>query len=276
MSDSQTIQTQGAIIPPPINEHGRVDTSSYLQQLLVGYQVAALFMQVIAMPGEVLIRRKFGERYLDPLMVLLGFAGIFILGASGSLLSRGTANSLFLFAFLYLGLAVLHRLAILHRDLKGQTWHSQSAGLSYPVLTLPARLAGNLAGRFVPVSRLGTAYRGRLEAMVAEYVHMFVEPLLIGMAGLAMVEHEIMVGELFPLIAIGMLVKNVLHYHMERTRVLDTIDASIETEHRADVLTGAKGPEEAQGYRVSGVRLPSRAFAFRRNLESHNEESDGR
>ena len=209
--------------PPPINEYGRIDTGSYLKYLTYVYAVVILIVQVVAMPGEVLLRRRFGERYLDPMMVLLGFVGIFVLGAGGI----GESDySVIVFAFVYIVVAILHRLAIFHRDLKGETWHSQSSGLSWSIVTLPAKLAGGIIGRLAPGS-LGEGYRERLRAMVVEYVHIFVEPVLISLAAAAFTRLDIGLGIILPLISAAMLVRGVLQYHLDRTRMLDIIDSAI-------------------------------------------------
>ena len=254
MQRAEQIEQSPIFAPPPINDYGRIDVGSYLRYLMYAYQFFILILQAIAMPGEVLVRRRFGERYLDPLMIMLGFGGIFIL-ALGRSLSQNTDHSLLMFANAYIGIVIIHRIAIFHRDLKGETWHSQSSGLSWPILTLPARMAGSLIGR-LPPSHLGEGYRERLRALVTEAVHIFVEPMLVAMAATAMARWGIELAVVFSAVSGAMLTKNVLQYHMERTRMLDVVDAAIEGEHRLDVLTGAKGPEEAQGYKVSGVRLP--------------------
>lgn len=249
-------QPKPPIVLPPINEYGRVDSASYLKLLTKTYGFAMLLIQVFAMPGEVLLRRRFGERYLDPMMVMLGFVGLFVLGATSSLLGEERSVSLILFAFGYLALAVSHRLAILHRDLKGEAWHSQSAGLPWPWLTWPAKLAALVLSRLT-VGKLGQTYEERLRATIIEYLQIFVEPVFMGVVSVVLVKLDISVGAILPVIASAMLIRSVLERHMDRTRVLDAIDATIEAEHRIDVLTGAKQPEEAQGFKVSGVRLPA-------------------
>lgn len=249
------MSTTTPFVPPPINQHGRLDAGAYLDRMLAVYSIVLLIMQVIAMPSEVLMRRRFGERYLDPLMILLGYGAIVVLGIMGSMGSGGRAYSVLAFANLYLAAVAVHKLAILHRNLKGERWHSHSDGLSWTVLTIPARLAGDLAGMLVPVGMVGPGYRDRLCHAVREIVHLVFEPALVVLVGVSLHLMDMRVGVVLCWSGFALFVKGSLKHQQERVRVLDMVDGAIEAEYRGDVLAGSKPAEETEGYKVTGVPL---------------------
>lgn len=246
--------------PMVLEENGRLTIHSILDQMRWMHGIFFLIMQTFALTVEVFLRRKFGERYLDTTMVMLGY-GLLTLtslffGQTHDFTGEGPNSlPLLVFAQAYLCVALMHKVETFHRNMKGERWHSQSEGLSHDALQVPARLVAGVISRIVPVSLLGNDYRERLRYFVHEQTHLKFEPLLVLLLGALLHPHNGPLGFYLLLAGFAMLIKGELKRHDDRRNVLDLVDQSIEAQHQKDVMTGLKQPEEAEGFHVYGAAM---------------------
>ena len=246
--------------PMILEENGRLTIHSILDQMRWMHGIFFLFMQIFALTVEVFLRRKFGERYLDMTMVMLGYAALTLtalfFGETSDFTGEGpNALPMLVFAQVFLVIALAHKAETFHRNMKGERWHSQGEGLSHKVLQAPARLAAGMISMIVPVSLLGHDYRERLRHFVHEQTHLKFEPVLVLMLGSLLHPHNGPLGLYLIWAGFAMLIKGELKRLDDRRNVLDLVDQSIEAEHQKDVMTGLKQPEEAEGFHVYGAAM---------------------
>ena len=251
MNDNPQNATQHLV--PLIDQKGRTSIYSYIDRMRWAYAIVFLAMQTISLTVEVFLRQKFGERYLDPLMAMLGYGLLMFAAFSGFV--GGKQWMLLVYAQLYLAFVLLHKLSTFHRNLKGERWHSYSEGISHRILTIPAILAARLVGALVPVRFLGEGYKQRLSAWMRELAHLRFEPVLVMIVGGLTMQADEVFGLYLFWAGLAMAFKNELKRLDDRRDVLNLLDQTIEATHQRDAAMGLKEPEEAEGFRVYGTPL---------------------
>lgn len=252
----QNLSMHAPFVAVPIDQRGRVSTHAYLEKIRLAACWAMAFFQTQSLTAEVFVRHRFGERYLDPMAVAFGyfllvFAGVFLAGASG--MAGETSWGLLLYAHAYLIAVIIHKVAIFHRNMKGERWHSQCEGISYRLLTIPAYWIAGLIARLVPTRLLGDGYRQRMHGWALELAHLKLEPVFVFVVGLLISPLDGGLGLYLAWAGMAMALKGELKRMDDRRNILDLIDQSIEAEHQKDVAQGLKEPEQAEGFHVYGT-----------------------
>jgi hypothetical protein len=210
----------------------RPDPFRDLRVLLSLCELVATFT---ALPVQVFLHRRFGERYLNVATIMLAAIYLALFSTIAGLLGFMSANSalgFFLlhgFATLFLLVTFAHWLAILWRSRKGERWHSYSAGLPLPFW------------RFLPVRE--------------ETVVLYVEPALVFLLGFLFRLFATSFGEFLVLAGASLFVKGQLLRWRMRQRVLDVIDGQIEQAHLAAALVEDRPARETEGFVVYGAAL---------------------
>lgn len=201
------------------------------QPLMAVGQMAMVLLSWLSVTLELFVRFNFGERYLSWLRLFLGLIIMelttlvprvimtiipFLGGPTPSL------SPLFLRAAFCLGL--YHQWCIWRRNRQGIAWHSNSFGVS--------RLA------ILPVSDW-VLYR-------------FIEPGICLVAGILIKYMDPVTGFWIILASVALFIKNQMVFNAQRGRVLDIVDARIESVAMQGALEG-KSKRETAGYSVMPV-----------------------
>jgi len=222
----------------------------------------ALFLlatAALAMPMELVLRHRFGERYLT----VLGF--VFALAVSaivpGFLLDllAGDADegavalwqlTAFAFTTLVLALGITHLVQIYVRSHNGVRWHSRSDGLPLPIW--------RKMGLKEPVIRLYIEPAACLAIALLLLIPAFPVAIYIAVAGVCLWINE------------------TLRRRQQRAALLDMIDGQIEAEEQPAAMRGAPAVE-TKGFTVRGMQ-PRTAMEKRTleemisNLDSQSRE----
>lgn len=194
-------------------------------------QIAMVLLSWLSVTLELFVRFNFGERYLSWLRLFLGlmimelttlvprmlFAMIPFLGGPTESLSP-----LFLRAAMCLGL--YHQWRIWRRNRQGIAWHSNSFG----------------------VSRLSFL---RVNDWI---LYRFIEPGLCFIAGLLIKSVDPVTGIWVILASLSLFIKNQMVFNAQRGRLLDVIDARIESAAMQGSLEG-RPKQETAGFSVMAV-----------------------
>jgi hypothetical protein len=194
-------------------------------------QIAMVLLSWLSVTLELFVRFNFGERYLSWLRLFLGlmimelttlvprmiFAMIPFLGGP-----TGSFSPLFFRAAICLG--IYHQWRIWRRNRQGIAWHSNSFGVS--------RLS------FLPVSDW--------------MLYRFVEPGLCFIAGMLIKFIDPVTGIWVILASVALFVKNQMVFNAQRGRLLDVIDARIESAAMQGALEG-RPKQETAGFSVMSV-----------------------
>jgi hypothetical protein len=194
-------------------------------------QIAMVLLSWLSVTLELFVRFNFGERYLSWLRLFLGlmimelttlvprmiFAMIPFLGGP-----TGSFSPLFFRAAICLG--IYHQWRIWRRNRQGIAWHSNSFGVS--------RLS------FLPVSDW--------------MLYRFVEPGLCFIAGMLIKSVDPVTGIWVILASVALFVKNQMVFNAQRGRLLDVIDARIESAAMQGALEG-RPKQETAGFSVMSV-----------------------
>lgn len=216
-----------------------------------------------SVPLECFIRREFGERYLSWLRLWLGYMmiktftfGYVLIGAlsggistmaffgySGGLQSifmNGTHSLLYhLFFYGFIASAILHRYRIWERNQQGR-WHSLSFGVS--------RLAGLPLQDWVDrIPRLSKWVR-----VDDWFLYTVLEPGLCFALALFLRQFDGLLGTWLLVASIALGLKNALVYFEQRGKLLDLVDAQIESTHLSIALQGAD-KAQTEGFSVMPV-----------------------
>lgn len=250
----QEFNTTGAIlspfIPPPTQER----VKGFLQ-----YVVSLL--NLICKPVDLILHWDLGEREFSALtvvnvMIALNiysivssfFQTIFL----GMLRSNGLSgvvsverSSMVILPgvqVLFLIMSAIHLIRIEYRKYHDIEWHSRSLGVSifeYHVAPwLNAKLANlTIAGRWPVTFRIDSWF-----------IYRWVEPLLCYLAAQLVIPLDTFTGSWLTLAAFTMFFRNALVFSAARQIVLNAMDARIESEIMADLLTKKKPPQEMSGY----------------------------
>lgn len=225
------------------------------------YQIVMILLGWWSLPLELLIRKEFGERYLSLLRIwiawmLLGaftffyalyatFAGnpmafFAYSGMTHSLFNTGVEGLTFhLFYYAFLSGVVFHRYRIWKRTKDGVVWLSTSFGISH-LSALPWHLLRRIPtiGQWITVDDY--------------FLYRFVEPALCFVLGRLLYRLDGLTGSFVVISAVALFIKNNLAYAEARGRVLDMIDAGIESQYLADALAG-RPKETLAGFSVVPV-----------------------
>lgn len=232
--------------------------NSQAMQLLVTIQsIIMLVGSWGSISLEVFSRHSFGERYLTPLRVFLGFVVmmIFTLGLSavGALITSGipqqglAPNStgrqflvMLMFAAAYVGMAFWHLFNNFYRsNYTNDVWHSQSFGIP--------RLEWLLGARIMALPPINDWH-----------LYLYIEPALWFLAGNLL----LLFGQFLPTGTLGrwvlfcsfvLLIKNQIVYYREREQQLDLMDAQIKA---ANTTASARGASKRDTAGVSAIVLP--------------------
>lgn len=188
----------------------------------------------------VFLRCDFGERYFN-VSDLLGstftfaiYGGIILLvlatGRGGETArhytggeeSASTVLAVFLGCFLVM--SIFHRVVSSVQNISGRRWHSRYAGTSYL--------------RFLTALPLVSTYT----------VQRFVEPAIAIAAGFGVGTVSPLLGVWFVFAGFGLAVTEHLQYTRGRNRILDAIDAEIESSQIAAAIAGDKTASQTEGF----------------------------
>ena len=219
------------------------------------FQAISIVLGWFSISVEVFVRRpgSFGERYLSWLRLYMayfimgaftffytlihvlmgGISPLSFLGYSGglsSLFTTGVSSLLYhLYFYGFLGLAAWHRYQIWRRNQEQVQWHTMSFGISW------------LAG--LPWHRLQAI------PVIGPYLHVddftlfrFIEPLCCYIAGRLIWHADGLLGWWLIIASVALFLRNNMAYFELRGRVLDLMDATIESTYLSAALTG--GPKE--------------------------------
>lgn len=261
----------GSLITPP--QVGNV--------LMVMLNVAAIILSWLSVTLEVFIRRNFGERYLNLLRLFLALQVMatfrFFYNAIQAFKGRGNLLSLFwnpaglnalfygdtssrvyfLFWWAYVVVAALHIIAIKRREHQGIEWHSMSFGQSW-LEELPLWGLWNWLVSWLPW-RLGAFLN------VDEWVmYCVLEPLLCYLASFSVYRLDSLLGTWLWLAAWALFFKNLLVYYELRGRMLDLMDASIESRFLSAAL---RGESKGQTAGFSVVTVPVKFAEVSENID---------
>lgn len=206
-----------------------------------------LFSTLIVTPMELLLRHRFGERYLGLFTVIAagliaglatGFLAELVQGDAPPELAQvwGLFNLAFMMLAWVVGIAHLSMIAI--RTRKGVRWHSRSDGLPLPVW--------------------------RMIGLKEAAVRLYGEPAVcLLLAAISLIPAMPLA---FYLAAIGVLLwmNEMIRRREQRGQLLAVIDSQIEAEEQQNAMRGAPSIE-TKGFAVRGMQ--PRTAAERRTLE---------
>jgi len=217
-------------------------------QVVMWQALISLMMVLLgwyAVTVEVFFRYKFGERYFN--LVKIGIATLIMGGVIqvGQYLSGFAANYvsiptvLFSFAlltglwWLYLGFTIWHYIAIWLRNQRGETWHSQSYGLSH-------------------------LYRIPFFQQFDDWlIYRIIEPAICLALAFVMWFINRPLGVWLGIAGIALFARNNLAYMQQRDTMLDLLDERIHSRYLADALSGTSKAQTA-GWSVA--KVPSTLF----------------
>ena len=178
-------------------------------------------MQALAFPVEVLLRYKFGERYLTVPTALVGIIGTAVLLYPNYSL-MGTIPLVVLVAFAW------HKFQIRQRNRRGEEWYSKCWGIPW-----------------IPWERLDKS------GMRREYVW---EPAAVAIPGVILAVLGQHIGFLLLGSAAALIVKQWIWRSEVRRKILDRIDAKIESENIEISMKQEKpDPTKTKGLVVPGA-----------------------
>lgn len=212
-------------------------------------------MMILALPGEVLLRHQFGERYFRGYKVFFAFLVLVLLNATGSYLaflprnlgrgigadaaspSPGSAPLMGYFIALFLLLCMAHRLDSFRRRFQNIRLHSFSSGRSwFEILPLSERA-----------------------------VQLWIEPVVLISLGLISRALDPILGWVFFAAAVTLFAKEIWMANVMRNRFLDLMDSQIEAENMIPAAVDQKPSRETEGFKVAGA-LPFRSREQRERL----------
>lgn len=217
--NDDTIRLPGAFTTLRESQANTTALTTLARQLLAIVKgIVLLLVHALAFGPELLLHAKFGERYLSPWMLLLTLALPFLWFQDSPILVIIWTALLFV-AF------IIH---FIHRQLlrrKGELWHSRSSGVPHKWLQ--------------------------------QFKHEWITralwvPFHVITIGIALSLMHVSIGSYLVLCAIAVTLKCYAEHLAFRERVMDTIDAQIESQYLADALRGEAAPSESCGLIVAG------------------------
>lgn len=200
-------------------------------RMFMGYLVMGVFTFFFTLLGTL-----FGG--LSPL-AFLGYSGglrtLFVTGAS-SLLYH-------LFFYGFLGLSALHLWCNWRRERRGGLWHSMSTGISW-------------LEYLIPWQRLIDAvpYLNRVVTADEYLVKLYIDAPVCYLAGRLIGHADSLLGWWLVIAAVALGLRNWLMYFEMRGRVLDLVDAMIETTYLSAALSG-QPKQQTAGFSVVPVSM---------------------
>jgi hypothetical protein len=231
---------EGSPRPPTALEslqRGQQQAKAGLDQLVaITNTIKALVLlvtSVFASFVEVFLRTQFGERYFTIPRFLLTLIGVPFL--FHFVVPRNQMPAVAFSMMLYVVAALLQFRMILYRNLRGERWYSRSSGMSWGVW---ARLpkGDNL--------------------WVVSIVY---EPLLCLVLAAALARTGY--GILLFAGGIALAVQSYLEYRFHRERILDAVDAQIESKYIAEALGPQASVRKTQGYIVPAPQAWQQGFS---------------
>lgn len=230
-----------------------------------GYLVSDMILGWLSISLEVFIRTSFGERYINALKLFMSLATAVVILTlfGGSLTFQSPQPSIVPYRYVilvYIALCLWHKYQIYHRKALGDRWHSYSFGIS--------RLEHLYHSK--PVDEFWRRYNAFLEdiaqrsqlavvqhlAVDLRYDHdspwfftRFVEAPLFVALSLIVIRFDTVLGLWINISAFALQAKNNLAYWQEHSKVLDMIDADIESRNFNDAMQG-KPITQTEGFRV--------------------------
>ncbi len=180
--------------------------------------VAGVFASCV----EVFLRSQFGERYFTFPRFLLTLVGVPFLATFMIPQKQMPAVAYFMIAYFFA--ALLQFRMILYRNLRGERWYSRSSGVSWGVW-----------------ARLPKGDNLWVVSIVYEPLLCLVAAAILGRTGC---------GPLLLGAGLALAIKAYLEYRFQRERVLDAVDAQIESKYIAESLSPQKSVKHTEGYVV--------------------------
>jgi len=204
---------------------------SSLLRLFMGYLTMGVFTFFFTLLGTL-----FGG--LSPL-AFLGYSG-----GLRSLFVTGTSSLLYhLFFYGFLGLSALHLFCNWRRERQGVVWHSMSSGISW-------------LEYLIPWQRLIDAvpYLGRVVTADEYLVKLYIDAPVCYLAGRLIGHADSLLGWWLVIAAVALGLRNWLMYFEMRGRVLDMVDATIESTYLSAALSG-QPKQQTAGFSVVPVSM---------------------
>jgi len=191
------------------------------------YTAASWFSVTI----EVFLRYRFGERYMQIMGSLVGFF-IFITYVFKGILTpwgegREVSTPSFIVFCAFIALTLWHQRDIAIRRKKGIRWHSRSAGISW-------------------------GFWGIISKNPAT-VQMYLEPLFCYILGALVIFIDQDLAVWLMICSVSLFVRGQVEYAHARSRFLDMVDASIESEQMTAAMVDLRPPEETEGFNMAGM-----------------------
>jgi hypothetical protein len=210
----------------PMEAQGGLKTD-FKTGMAIAEMIAGFFAQTV----EVFSRHNFGERYFSFLGVFGKVASYLVLlllwGWAKSYKESNFLGLFFLGSFL---MTLYHQIAIFHRNKSGILWHSRSSGVSYLSYFIP-----NIDFYFVTTDEF--------------FLKRVVEPVFFVALGFfiaATVEQSLGIYLIFA--GISLSTREALAATRFREKILDAIDAQIESKNLREAIVGQKKAEETDGF----------------------------
>ena len=246
---------QQAPRPRPIKNEDANNAAQVIDMLFPGQvaiwqtlvSIIMVFLGWYAVTVEVFFRYKFGERHFN--LVKIGIAALIMGGVIqiGQLLGTPvqlplvtihiavavSLVSLRLLWWIFLVFALWHYVAIWRRNRRGETWHSQSYGISHLVR--------------IPFFR-----------SVDDWVlHRFIEPGICLVLAFLVYPISGPLGVWLGIAGFALFARNNLAYMQQRDMLLDLIDERIQSQYLAAALSGV---EKTQTLGWTVAKVPSAIF----------------
>lgn len=199
----------------------------------------ALFLMAtaaLAMPMELVLRHRFGERYLTVLGFVFALAmsavipGLLLEVLAGDMDEGAVALwqlTAFAFTTLVLGIGITHLVQIYVRSHRGVRWHSRSDGLPLPIW--------KKMGLKEPVIRL------------------YIEPAACVVLAILLLIPAFPVAIYIAIAGVCLWINETLRRRQQRAALLDMIDGQIEAEEQPAAMRGAPAVE-TKGFTVRGMQ----------------------
>ena len=227
--------------------HNRV-TVQWLYQWVGG--LTHIVMAVMALPAEVVLRRRFGERYLDwPMVALAYIYTLFFASIAEEAAGAKTQVNGVLVANVFLVITLFHMLEIKYSSLCGEERHSFSPGKSLPPMVFVAHTLLGLAEHILPRRWTNHGAPAGLKKR-GEYVALsFLDPIAwVGVGFLLLILFGDGIGVFVTWSGLCLTCRCGMDRFFARMEVLDLIDRRIEAKHKQDLLSGKIEPSQAAGY----------------------------
>ena len=183
-------------------------------------------MNLVAIPFQVVVRRNFGERYFSVVSFVLSMS---MFATFGFMMDGERIGLHVCFAIVAIVMGVWHQLEIFRRNRRGEVFHSYYDGDSFQWF-----------------------YRvfGENNSNVAR----FWEPLFVFLLGffLSVMFRQSNFVQWTALGSFALFAKANMEFNVWRHRVLDVIDAQIESKNMQAAVEGKK-PKETQGFQICGI-----------------------